>query len=54
MLFCMPGIIIWMGKGRYWKSCESKYSAFWLFCHKNSPSQLKSSVPSVSTGAQIT
>ena len=43
MLFCMPGIIIWMGKGRFWKSCKSKYSAFWLFCHKNSPRQLKSS-----------
>ena len=40
----MPGIIIWMGKGRFWKSYTSKYFAFWVFCHKNISSQLKSSL----------
>lgn len=35
----MPGIIIWMGKGRFWKSYKSKYFAFCVFCHKNIPSQ---------------
>ena len=38
----MLGIIIWMGKGRFWKSYKSKYFAFCVFCHKNIPSQLQS------------